>query len=112
MYAYLFTHNQILQTNDLTQFFEETDAIEHWVKCLPMAYILVSREPAAQLSNRVRAAFGNDLRFIILDTDTDRSGWLSKNVWEIIRNPDDYSNENRYATLMRRLQKAAARRKK
>lgn len=111
MYAYLFTHNTF-RSRDLASFFDETESIEHWVKFLPMAFILVSEESASEISVRVREAFNGEINFIIVDTSAGRAGWIPRNVWDILKNPNNYSKEKRWETLAKRLAAARDRKKK
>ena len=90
-WAYLFVFSPELgTTEDVHAFVDKHPNILHWYRCLPNSYFLVSDLSAKGLSAEVRAALGVG-RFVILDTATDRDGWLPREVWSFLQKPGRFA---------------------
>ena len=109
MWTYLFAHNSVRHT-EVIKFLNESEIVEHWAGCLPFSFLVVTQHTARDFAQVVREAFPQKgFRFVVLDTDTDRGGWLNKGQWDLMKRPEAYSRENRVHTLSQRLVEASKR---
>ncbi|MGZ0708066.1 hypothetical protein ACWPKO_06980 [Coraliomargarita sp. W4R53] len=64
---------------------DEMDEVTTWYLCMSNAIFIRSNYDSASLSNRFREYTKDKGRFMIIDLDTDRNGWLPKKAWEFIK---------------------------
>lgn len=69
------------------RFLDQRPEILNWVRYMPHTFIIVSDKTAPQLAAIFRKLTNGKGRFLILDTQTDRDGWLPKAAWDLMRNP-------------------------
>jgi hypothetical protein len=74
------------------KFLDETPSILNWFVCIPNTAIIVSDETALSLTERFRKRFSKG-RFLILDTKTDRNGYLPKTAWDLMQRPEKVIDE-------------------
>jgi hypothetical protein len=88
LWTYLFVHTEQYGTREKVKAFIESrpDIIVNWYYCLPNSFFIVSPYTAEQLSNHLHS-FSATGWFVVLDTATDRNGWLPKTAWELMNNP-------------------------
>lgn len=89
-YCYAVLFNDTVGTREAIQeFLDSRDDVTFWHSCLPHCVFCTSTLQAGELSEAIGAHFGKDTghRFLVLDTDTDRQGWLTKQAWHMMRNP-------------------------
>jgi len=60
-------------------------AIDNWFMIMGTAVIVTSGLDAGGVARVVRKHTKNR-RFIVVDLDTDRNGWLHRSAWDFIRN--------------------------
>jgi hypothetical protein len=90
LWTYLFVYSPELGTDqEVQRAIDENRAIVNWHKCLPNSLFLVSYHTAGTLAETIKRRLGSG-RFFIVDTDSDRSGWLPRKVWESIIHPTGY----------------------
>ena len=86
LYTYLLAFGRDFgPTEDVQKLLSKMPEIEFWYRCLPNAIFITSRLSARELHRALRKVHGG--RCIILDCDTDYSGWLPKKAWRLIKNP-------------------------
>jgi hypothetical protein len=54
---------------------------------LPNSFFVISGKSATEVSDVFRLFTKDKGRFIILDVNTDRNGWLPKKAWDFVRHP-------------------------
>jgi hypothetical protein len=87
LWSYLLVYSNDLGTTDQVRAVIDNNVdIVNWYKCLPNAFFITSPQTASTLAREIRGQLG-DKRFIILDTQTDRSGWLPTKAWDFMKNP-------------------------
>lgn len=60
-----------------------------WYRCLPNAFFLVSQYASQQIARRLHTLRPQG-RFLVLDTATDRAGWLPKDAWKLMKDPGSF----------------------
>jgi len=91
-WAYLLVFNEKVGPRKTVQEFLDTlPEVTYWYGCMPSAVFLTSTSTAGQLSEKMKARFGTGTgqRFFITEVHSDRQGWLPKNVWHMLKNPDN-----------------------
>ena len=91
-YAYLLVFNSRVGTvQEVSAFLDEReDVFQNWITTLPNSFFVVSDRSASELSEVFRSFTKDKGRFIILDVDTDRNGWLPKKTWNFIKEPKPF----------------------
>jgi hypothetical protein len=69
------------------RFIDTHPDILNWYHILPNSFFIVSERTADQLANIFRRFTNDKGRFIILDTKSDRSGWLPLKAWQFMADP-------------------------
>jgi hypothetical protein len=88
-YAYLLVFDSNIGTEkEVSKFLDEReDIFQNWMTVLPNSFFIVSDKSAKEIADVFRSLTQNNGRFIVLDVETDRNGWLPKKAWEFIKNP-------------------------
>lgn len=71
---------------DVKEFVDSQTEILAWYLCMSHAIFIRSKLDATGLQKMFRGFTNDKGRFIILDCDTDRNGWLPKKAWQFMRN--------------------------
>ncbi len=88
-YTYLLLFNgETWSSEKVKRFLDSRQEIEYWFRCLPNSFFLVSSLSATELTKLIRRESRHRGRFLILDTDTDRNGWLPKPAWDLMKSPE------------------------
>lgn len=90
-YAYLLAFDDELGTREEIRKFLDSheDVFQNWQSVLPNSFFIVSDKSATEMTDvlhKLRRKNGGG-RFLVVDLDTDRNGWLPKKTWDFIRNP-------------------------
>jgi hypothetical protein len=86
LWAYLLVFSDdVGTTKDVHDFVDSHPSIVNWYRWMPNSFVLVSPLTAKTLSDSFHEKFKG--RFVIMDTDTDRNGWLPKEVWDLMKRP-------------------------
>lgn len=94
-WTYLLVHDVTAATPaKMQQIIDSMPSVDHWFRCLPLSFLLVSSLTAEQLTAVIRKRTGNKGRFLIVDTSTDRNGWMPPEAWNIMQNPDEYAKKS------------------
>jgi hypothetical protein len=88
-WAYILVFDNALGTRQEVQDFLNTRAeVLNWYACLPNAIFIVSDKTAKTLSAVIREFdAGKNARFIVLDVNADREGWLPRKAWDFMSTP-------------------------
>jgi hypothetical protein len=88
LWAYVIIISDV-PTQEFTATIDQHSAeVANWMSVLPNTIFVVSPLSARDLGAFLRRTFPGRLsRFLILDADTDRAGWLPKNAWEFLAHP-------------------------
>jgi len=71
---------------EIKRFIDSREEIITWYLCMSNAIFIRSRLNATSLQKVFREFTKDEGRFIILDCDTDRNGWLPRDAWKFMRN--------------------------
>lgn len=71
---------------DIKNFINSRDEIITWYICMSNAVFIRSRLNATGLQIMFREFTQDSGRFIVMDCDTDRNGWLPRKAWQFMRN--------------------------
>ena len=74
--------------DQVKEFIDSRPEILNWYLCMSNAIFIRSKYTADQLSEMFREFTGDKGRFLILDVDTDRQGWLPKKAWSFMKAKD------------------------
>jgi hypothetical protein len=80
---------------EVLDFLDRRPEILDWFTCLPNAVFIVSNKTANELASLFRSFTADKGRFVILDTDTDRNGWLPRKAWNFINGRKATEDEKR-----------------
>lgn len=89
-WTYLLVYNDACGTYEqVKRFIDSQESILNWHRVLPHSFILVSDKTATHLTEIFKQLTNgkNAARFLILDTNTDRNGWLPRRSWELMKKP-------------------------
>lgn len=90
-YAYLLAYNDAFGDRDsVKQFLDGRPEILNWTYVLPYSFFVVSELSAKDLTQVLhehRATRNGLARFIVIDVDTDKSGWLPRKTWTFMNHP-------------------------
>ena len=87
-WAYVLIFDDAVGTRDqILEFLNTRSEVLNWYTCLPNAVFLVSDTTAGQLQKVMLEFTRGNGRFLILDTKTDKNGWLPKRAWDFLNNP-------------------------
>lgn len=90
MRAYVVVHsNQLASSEQLTGFLDKIETITFWYQCLPNAVFLTSSLDADDIATKIRDHFGEQ-RFLVMECNSNRRGWLPRKAWNLMRNPGDF----------------------
>lgn len=94
-YAYLLVFDITVGTlEEVSKFLDKReDAFQNWMTILPNSFFVISDKSAAELSDVFRTFTKDKGRFIILDVNTDRNGWLPKKAWNFVKTPKAFWEE-------------------
>ena len=67
------------------EFIDSREEILTWYLCMSHAIFIRSNQDATGLQKIFKEFTRDRGRFIILDCQTDRNGWLPKNAWAFLR---------------------------
>jgi hypothetical protein len=73
--------------NAIKEFLDFQPEILNWATYMPRTFFVVSELTASSLAVVLRKLANGKARFIVLDVNTDRDGWLPTDAWEFMRNP-------------------------
>jgi len=64
--------------------------VTHWYACLPNCIFFTSSLNAQQLADRFISLtlFSQNRRFLIMEANSNRQGWLPRRAWTLLRFPD------------------------
>lgn len=68
------------------EFIDSRDEILNWYICMSNAIFIRSKLTADGLQKMFRQFTEDEGRFIVLDCDTDRNGWLPQKAWDFMKN--------------------------
>ena len=77
--------NPVGSRNEVKEFIDSRSEFKHWYVCMSNAIFVRSNKTAKQITEIFREFTEDSGRFIVLDVDTDRSGWLPKRAWAFMR---------------------------
>jgi hypothetical protein len=88
-YAYLLVFDSAIGSLEVVSKFLDSreDVFYNWITILPNSFFVISDKSASELTTVFREFTQDKGRFIILDVETDRNGWLPKKTWEFLNDP-------------------------
>lgn len=70
------------------EFVDSRPEFTSWYLCMSNAIFVRASKTADQISDIFRELTNDSGRFLILDVDTDRNGWLPKKAWKFMKNEE------------------------
>jgi hypothetical protein len=87
-WAYVFIYdNNVGTREELKAFLDARPEILNWMYCMPNSFFLVSNKGASTLQDIFSTINKNNGRFLILDAETDKNGWLEEMYWKFLNSP-------------------------
>lgn len=91
-WTYLVVFNTVAAKHDcLRDFLDRQPGILDWYSCIPNTIFVVSSLDANGVAEVIRQFTRNKGYFLVLDTETDKGGWLPKAAWDFMRNKTSQS---------------------
>lgn len=87
MKAFLLNFSSVLEQSYVHSVLNNTNSIDNWLSALPYSAILVSRLTCSELAAVLHSHFGDNLFIVIEANANNTSGWLPKEFWDFINNP-------------------------
>jgi len=78
--------NSAGKRDEIKEFINSRDEIITWYLCMSNAIFIRSEYTAGALEKIFREFTMDKGRFIILDCDADRNGWLPRKAWDFMKN--------------------------
>jgi hypothetical protein len=75
------------------RFIDSRPEIVNWLSYFSNSFLIVSAKTANELTEIFLKLTKKSGRFLIVDTHTDRNGWLPKEAWELMRHPKGVFDE-------------------
>lgn len=69
-------------------FVDSRPEFTNWYLCMSNAIFVRSRKTAHQITGIMRELTQDSGRFIVLDVETDRNGWLPQKAWKFMKNEE------------------------
>ncbi len=94
-YAYLLVFNPLFgTTREVREYVDSRPEILNWQIVLPNTMLLVSDYSAGDLTQILHSLRRRDgARFMIIDVNTDKNGWLPKTAWTFMNHPKAVGEE-------------------
>ena len=73
------------EKDDVKKFIDSRPEFINWYLCMSNAIFVKANYDAKQITKIFREFTEDEGRFIVLDVDTDRSGWLPKRAWSFMK---------------------------
>jgi hypothetical protein len=80
---------------EVLDFLDNRPEILDWYTCMSNAVFLISRKTASELGEIFKDISQGKSRFMILDANTDRNGWLPRQAWDFIRKSERSEDDKR-----------------
>ena len=96
-WAYLLVFNaEVGSRAEVQEFLDNIPEVTYWYGCMPHCVFLTSTLPASEIAQKVGLEFGKESgqRFLVVEVHDDRQGWLPKEVWHVLGNPENPRLEN------------------
>lgn len=87
--------------NEVRRLVDTCPGVDYWYRCLPNAIFLTSQRTASELTRTFLDRSGERGRFLVLDTDADRDGWLPGRAWDLMNHPESVREPDRLSTGQR-----------
>jgi hypothetical protein len=87
LYSYVVLVHGVSPSEFTTIIDRYPDEVPNWYSPFPGAILVVSGMSATNLTTFIRSKVPSIKYILVLDTNTDRNGWMPKKAWEFIKNP-------------------------
>jgi hypothetical protein len=88
-WSYVLVFDELFGSHDqVRDFLDSRREIVDWQSFLPYAFFFVSRLTAEGLTRLIIEHYWKSGRFLILDTNTDKSGLLPGPAWDLMYRPE------------------------
>lgn len=71
--------------DDVKEYIDSRSEFTNWYICMSNAIFVRSKCDAKGITTILREFTEDEGRFIVLDVDTDKSGWLPKKAWSFMK---------------------------
>ena len=89
--SYILIFNDTVGTRaEILEHLDTLPSVTHWYVCMPNCIFLTSTVSADTISKAIKEKFGyREGRYLVMESNNDRQGWLPKAAWHLLRNPSD-----------------------
>ena len=88
MMAYIIITSSAFATRkEIQDYLDSIKEVQYWYACLPDCVFCTSSLMADELAQKLRARFGRE-RFLVMECNDNRQGWLPRAAWHLMRHPD------------------------
>jgi hypothetical protein len=81
---YLISYDLNKEGKDYAKLYEAIKSNSGWISALKSAWIIYTKETVEQVYNKMRPTIDDDDYLFVSELNTNRQGWLRKDVWEWI----------------------------
>lgn len=101
MRAFLLNFSTLLDQHHVHGVLNSSNSIENWLSPFPYSAIVVSRLTAVELGAVLHSHFGGHLFILVEATTTNTGGWLPKEFWDFINNPQTSWSKQIFPAIQR-----------
>jgi hypothetical protein len=85
--AYLLVYSDATGGREMMRnWVNQESAVLHWRYDMPHSFYLISEASAADLAQSLTKFLGRKGRFLIVEVNDNRQGWLPSETWHLLRN--------------------------
>jgi len=74
--------------NEIKEFIDSRSEFTNWYLCMTNGIFVKSNCTAKEITQILLELTKENGRFLVLDVNTDKSGWLPKKAWEFMKSDD------------------------
>lgn len=85
-WSYFVAFDDAIDRDELLGVLDSSSYVLNWYSPLSHGVVVVTDRTALQIGAVIKGAFPGR-KFVVLDVDTDRAGWLPRSAWDMMRGP-------------------------
>ena len=100
--TYLLVYGHPASASAVKRFLDSRAEIVNWYTCLPNSFFLVTALSAKQVAALFRTFTEDRGRFIVVNAQDERGGWMPRAAWDMIAKPAPVENPTKVIPPTRR----------